>query len=411
MFATELFQTLATDRQSENVIISPVSVQLALGLAYYGAEGRTATELQKTLHASAKESKDGLAESYHNLLHSYIKSKTVLEIANKIYTRENLKVAPHFREVAEKYFDSEVEGLNFDNESQAVQRINNWVKDQTQNKIEHVVDALEPDTNIALINAIYFKARWARPFNDEDTKDRDFWLSESQAVQVPTMFADNWYYYADYPELDAKAIELFFENINMTMWFILPNKRTGLQQLEQQLKGVDFKKLEERWQWQSVSVYLPKFKFEFDTDLKPTLSKVSLPQCGVEELFLNALSIYFSLFCSWASMRCSRMLPTLATSLTSRPLAPGSPRCSTRPSSMSTRLAARRLASVVSFSPFTTLPLFSPFFLLHNFPLPDAAGVPMSLPLDPKTFVADHPFVFIIRDQHAVYFTGHIVKF
>lgn len=94
LFATELFQTLATDRQSENVIISPVSVQLALGLAYYGAEGRTATELQKTLHASAKESKDGLAESYHNLLHSYIKSKTVLEIANKVYTRENLKVAP-----------------------------------------------------------------------------------------------------------------------------------------------------------------------------------------------------------------------------------------------------------------------------------------------------------------------------
>lgn len=42
---------------------------------------------------------------------------------------------------------------------------------------------------------------------------------------------------------------------------------------------------------------------------------------------------------------------------------------------------------------------------------PDAAGVPMSLPLDPKTFVADHPFVFIIRDPHAVYFAGHIVKF
>uniref|UniRef100_A0A6P4FGD8 Leukocyte elastase inhibitor C-like n=1 Tax=Drosophila rhopaloa TaxID=1041015 RepID=A0A6P4FGD8_DRORH len=47
LFATELFQTLATDRQDENVIISPVSIQLALGLAYYGAEGRTAAELQK----------------------------------------------------------------------------------------------------------------------------------------------------------------------------------------------------------------------------------------------------------------------------------------------------------------------------------------------------------------------------
>lgn len=410
MFATELFQTLATDRQSENVIISPVSVQLALGLAYYGAEGRTATELQKTLHASAKESKDGLAESYHNLLHSYIKSKTVLEIANKVYTRENLKVAPHFREVAEKYFDSEVEGLNFNKESQAVQRINNWVKEKTQDKIDHVVDSLEPDTNVALINAIYFKARWARPFNDEDTKDRDFWLSESQAVQVPTMFADNWYYYADYPELDAKAIELFFENINMTMWFILPNKRTGLQQLEQQLKGVDFKQLEERWQWQSVSVYLPKFQFEFDTDLKPTLSKVSVI-LRTERDLSNALCIFSLLSCSWASMQCSRMRPTSVTSSTSRPSAPGSPKCSTRPSSMSTRLAARRLASVVSCPSPSTIES-GPSIQICNLLFPtDAAGVPMSLPLDPKTFVADHPFVFIIRDKHAVYFTGHIVKF
>ncbi|KAH8415825.1 hypothetical protein KR222_001519, partial [Zaprionus bogoriensis] len=362
LFATELFQTLATDRQEENVIISPVSVQLALGLAYYGAEGKTATELQKTLHASAKESKDGLAESYHRLLHSYIKSKTVLEIANKVYTRENLKVAPHFREVAEKYFDSEVEGLNFDKETQAVERINNWVKEQTQGKIERVVDTLEPDTNVALINAIYFKARWARPFNDEDTKDRDFWLSENQAVQVPTMFADNWYYYADYPELDAKAIELFFENINMTMWFILPNKRTGLQQLEQQLKGVDFKLLEDRWQWQSVAVYLPKFKFEFDTDLKPTLSKL-----GISAMFSDAAD-FSNIFDE---------------------------------SPIGTRITKVQHKTFIDVNEIGCEAAGVSY----------AAGVPMSLPLDPKTFVADHPFVFIIRDQHAVYFTGHIVKF
>ncbi|TDG51659.1 hypothetical protein AWZ03_001719 [Drosophila navojoa] len=362
LFATELFQTLATDRQDENVVISPVSIQLALGLAYYGAEGRTAAELQRTLHVSAKESKDGLAESYHRLLHSYIKSKTVLEIANKVYTREKLKVTPHFREVAEKYFDSGVEGLNFDNEDEALKRINDWVKEKTQGKIEHVVEALEPDTNVALINAIYFKARWARPFNDEDTKDRAFWLSEERSIQVPTMFADNWYYYADYPELDAKAIELFFENINMTMWFILPNKRTGLQQLEQQLKGVDFKLLEDRWQWQSVSVYLPKFKFEFDTDLKPTLFKM-----GIKAMFSDAAD-FSNIFDE---------------------------------SPIGTRITQVQHKTFIDVNEIGCEAAGVSY----------AAGVPMSLPLDPKTFVADHPFVFLIRDQHAVYFTGHIVKF
>ncbi|XP_022232379.2 LOW QUALITY PROTEIN: serine protease inhibitor 42Dd [Drosophila obscura] len=362
LFATELFQTLATERQDENVIISPVSIQLALGLAYYGAEGRTATELQKTLHASAKESKDGLAESYHRLLHSYIKSKTVLEIANKVYTRENLKVAPHFREVAQKYFDSDVEALDFSRETEAVDRINAWVKQETQEKIERVVDSLEPDTNVALVNAIYFKARWARPFNDDDTRDRDFWLGERQSVQVPTMFADNWYYYADYPELDAKAIELFFENINMTMWFILPNQRTGLRALEEKLKGVDFKLLEDRWQWQSVSVYLPKFKFEFDTDLKPTLSKM-----GISAMFSDAAD-FSNIF---------------------------------EDSPIGTRITKVQHKTFIDVNEIGCEAAGASY----------AAGVPMSLPLDPKTFVADHPFVFIIRDQHAVYFTGHIVKF
>ena len=279
LFATELFQTIATARQNENVIISPVAIQTALGLAYYGAQGKTATELQKGLHESTKESKNSLAETYHHLLHSYVKSKTVLEIANKIYTRQGLQIEPHFQEVARKYFDSDVEQLNFEKESEAVNSINKWLSEKTNGKIERVLDRIDADTNVALVNAIFFKAKWARPFMDSATTDKDFWLTEKESVKVPTMYADNWYYYADYPELDAKAIELFFENIDLTMWFILPNQRNGLLQLEQKLKGIDFAELEKHWEWNSVTVNLPKFKFEFDTDLKDSLKKVSLRVC------------------------------------------------------------------------------------------------------------------------------------
>lgn len=276
LFATELFQTIATARQNENVIISPVAIQTALGLAFYGAQGKTAIELQKGLHESAKDNKNSLAESYHNLLHSYVKPKTVLEIANKIYTREGLEIEPHFKDVARKFFDSDVEALNFQNESYAVKSINQWLSQKTKGKIDQVLQSIDADTNVALVNAIYFKAKWARPFEDLATSDKDFWISETQAIKVPTMYADNWYYYADYPELDAKAIELFFENIDLTMWFILPNERNGLLKLEQKLKGVDFAQLEDRWEWKSVTVNLPKFKFEFDTDLKDSLKQVLL---------------------------------------------------------------------------------------------------------------------------------------
>lgn len=324
LFATELFQTVATQSQNENVIISPVAVQSALGLAYYGATGKTATELQKSLHATAHESKDGLAQGYHKLLHSFIKSKTVIEIANKIYTSDKLEISPEFRKVAEQYFDSDVEELDFSNETYAVDTINRWLAEKTNGKIEHVIDSVEPDVNVALVNAIYFKAKWARPFMDDATADRDFWISNTESVKVPTMFADHWYYYADYPDLDAKAIELFFENIDLTMWFILPNKRDGLFELEQKLKGVNFKNLEHLWEWKSVSVYLPKFGFEFDTDLKPSLQKV-FPFVILVVIMLLMLPSFSS-----ASIVCSRMLLTLATCLRIVLEICASQRCNTR---------------------------------------------------------------------------------
>ncbi|XP_075168958.1 serine protease inhibitor 42Dd-like [Haematobia irritans] len=362
LFATELFQTVVSESQDKNVIISPVAVQTALGLLYYAAGGNTAEELRRSLHATAHESKDGLAHGYHNLLHSFIKKKTVLEIANKIYANEKFELAPEFRKIAQKYFDSDAETLNFANESYAVDMINRWMSNKSNGKIDRVIDSIEPDVNVALINAIYFKAKWARPFMDEETTDRDFWLNNHESIKVPTMFADNWYYYADYPELDAKAIELFFENMDLSMWFILPNKRDGLYELEQKLKGIDFKDLERLWEWSSVTVYLPKFGFEFDTDLKPSLQKL-----GINTMFSNAAN-FSSMFHNRAgSMRISKVQHKAFIDVN--------------------EIGCEAAAASV------------------------AVGVQMSLPLDPKTFVADHPFAFVIRDKTAVYFAGHIVKF
>ncbi|XP_067634274.1 serine protease inhibitor 42Dd-like [Eurosta solidaginis] len=361
LFATELFQTIATDKQNENVIISPVAIQTALGLAYYGADGKTAKELQRTLHAQS-QSRNGIAKSYYKLLHSFVKPKTTLEIANKIYAKDALVIEQEFRDAAQKYFDSDAEQLDFTDEPKAVELINKWLAEKTNGKITNVLDNIEPDINVALVNAIYFKAKWARPFMDDETSDRDFWINENVTVKVPTMFADNWYNYADYADLDAKAIELFFENTDLRMWFILPNKRGGLHELEQKLKSVDFNAFEDRWQWSSVTVNLPKFKFEFDTDLKPYLLKL-----GIKTMFTDEADFSNIFHESPISTRVSRVQHKAFIDVN--------------------EIGCEAAAASV------------------------AVGVPMSLPWDPKSFIADHPFVFVIRDPHAIYFTGHIAKF
>ncbi|XP_011178835.1 serine protease inhibitor 42Dd [Zeugodacus cucurbitae] len=361
LFATELFQTIASEKQNENVIISPVAIQTALGLAYYGADGKTASELKRSLHAHS-QSRSGIAKSYYKLLHSFVKPKTILEIANKIYAKDELVIEPEFREAAQKYFDSDAEQLDFTDEPKAVDLINKWLSEKTNGKIQNVLNNVEPDINVALVNAIYFKAKWARPFMDDATSDRVFWFNDNESVKVPTMFADNWYNYAEYEELDAKAIELFFENTDLRMWFILPNKRNGLYELEQNLKGVDFDELEKRWEWSSVTVNLPKFGFEFDTDLKPYLLKL-----GIRTMFTDEADFSNIFHESPISTRVSRVQHKAFIDVN--------------------EIGCEAAAASV------------------------AVGVPMSLPWDPKTFIADHPFVFIIRDPHAIYFTGHIARF
>lgn len=197
-------------------------------------------------------------------------------MANKIYIQENYAVNKDFQAIATNSFYSEAENVNFSDNAVSAKKINDWVESKTNNKIKDLIDKslLDSLTRMVLVNAIYFKGLWEHPFKVENTKNLPFYLNETDSVEVPMMYHKKKYFYGVFEDLDATGLEMKYKDSDISMFIILPNKRTGLAALEEKLSSINLKDLSKNMFNVDVHVTLPKFKVEFSLSLKETLTKV-----------------------------------------------------------------------------------------------------------------------------------------
>lgn len=263
--------------KKKNIILSPLSIQTAVSLAMMGAKGKTAEEMA-TVMKFKPDSHESVANNFQTLM-STIKESKVMKIANKIYVQENYPVKAEFNEIATKKFGSEAQNLNFGQSVESAKVINGWVEDKTNNKIKDLIDAsaLTVDTRMVLVNAIYFKGFWEKKFKTEQTLPGPFWTSETESVQVDMMHTKARFNYGVFDNLDATAIEMGFNDTDITMLIILPNKKEGLSDLESKLHTIDLSAMTSVMYSQEVIVTLPKFKIEYEISLNDVLKKVISP--------------------------------------------------------------------------------------------------------------------------------------
>lgn len=282
-FGLQLFKNVleAADPE-ENVMISPLSVSLALSMAYNGANGETKIEMEQAMKMT------GLSITEINDLNKQLTaallahdSKVTLEIANSIWYRNDFVVISDFIDVNQTYYDAEVRAMDFA-DPQTIDVINGWVKDKTHDRIESIVDQISAESFMFLINAIYFKGNWRYEFDKKDTRDGGFYVSENKEVTVPMM----------HQEVDINifrngtfaAIELPYGKGNWTMFVMVPTYDSQLQDILDELNN-------ENWNsWMNslipskgVNISMPKFSFEFESSLKEALQAM-----GMEAAFTTA---------------------------------------------------------------------------------------------------------------------------
>lgn len=187
---------------------------------------------------------------------------------------------PEFKETAEKKFDSEVELLDFADRKAAAGEINRWVEGKTNGKIKNIMSANDFDalTRLVLVNAVYFKGSWGKPFLN-GTNVEPFWINEKDWIKVHMMQQTAYFRYGVFEELDAKGLQMNYASmgseVGTAFLILLPNRRNGLKDLEAKLKDVDLTDLQDQMEHERVSLSLPKFRVKHGVDLAEPLKEVS----------------------------------------------------------------------------------------------------------------------------------------
>jgi serpin B len=280
-------------------LISPYSIQVALAMTFAGADGDTRAEMARVLHYSAGAEKE-LHKSFAALQRGIEQAARAsadraeaakrsggetdpfeLTIANRLYGQEGYEFRPTFISITADVYGAPFQMVDFvENHEQARKQINEWVEEQTRERISDLVppDGLNRDTRLVLVNAIYMKAAWAQPFREQATRPEPFHLVNGKTKNVQTMRHQARFGYIQ--KEGFSAITLPYSGGAIQFLVLLPDEKDGLAQLE---KNLTPEILEEAADAPSkdLILWLPKFK------IQPPLFRLggALKELGMKSAF------------------------------------------------------------------------------------------------------------------------------
>ena len=276
-FGFKLFSQLQQSSESQNIFISPQSIAIALAMTRNGTEGDTLAEINRTLGLEEYDSAN-IDRSYSKLIETLTTANEGVElaIANSLWVNKNIELKDEFIKTTEEFYQSKVSNLNFANPS-AKETINNWVASNTAHKIPQIVARISPEDALYLINAVYFKGSWTKKFNPEKTTQQPFSLASGTTKPVAMMSQNGEYRYYDNPEFQAVRIP-YGSKSELGMYIFLPRSDSSLKQFNQQLNSANWQEWLSQMRSQPGNLTLPKFKLEYDAELKDVLSALGIEQ-------------------------------------------------------------------------------------------------------------------------------------
>ena len=275
VFGLELFQEVMQDaKANENVMISSLSVALALGMTYNGSASTTREAMETTLKLqglSEDEINDGYKSIIDQLLDLY--PKVVMEIANSIWYKKGFEVEDEFIKTNKEHFYAEIRSLDFSSPD-AVNTINQWVSDNTHELIEDIIDAIPPAAVMYLINAIYFKGTWTYEFDPEKTNLEIFFKETGATFESSAMHQETNLNY--YQNSLFELVELPYGDKKFSMLVFLPSAENDCFDILAEMDNDNWNDWTNNFNETNVYLQLPKFKFETFKLLNDPLSSLGM---------------------------------------------------------------------------------------------------------------------------------------
>jgi serpin B len=260
--------------QEGNLFLSPYSISTALAMTAAGARGDTAREMADTMHFTLDPQR--LHPAFANLAHEVQgggkSRKARLYAVNALWGQKGYQFLPEFLKLTQGAYGAGLREVDFKNATEASRlSINDWVEGQTKGKIKELLKPgiLKDTTRLVLTNAIYFKAAWMRQFAEKATKNEEFLSAGDKKSQVPMMHGNVRTNYAKFGDL--QVLDLPYEEFELSMLVLLPGKG-NLAEFEKSLTPANLAKWQAKLSDHMVDVKLPKFKvtseFRLDEALK-----------------------------------------------------------------------------------------------------------------------------------------------
>jgi serine protease inhibitor len=279
-FAFDIYGQLAAT--PGNTFLSPFSISTAFAMVDAGAAGQTDAELRAALHFTLPGEQTHVA--YGAVLDSLDVGRDfgnyTLATANRLFGQDGFPFAAPFLAITKDHYGAELLPVDFQHDLEGSRtQINDWVADQTEDKIPELFapGALTVDTRLVLANAILFKGDWENKFEKGSTQDSPFTLADGSTVTAPIMSKEDGIAVAYVPGGRLGAFP--FAGKDIAMMVLLPDEADGLPALEAQLSGATLA------EWiaalpegggEKTTVRLPKFGFSSSFDLASALGALGI---------------------------------------------------------------------------------------------------------------------------------------
>jgi serpin B len=273
-FAFKLFAELTRPNIEANVFISPASVALALSMAYNGARGETQRAIANTL-AVGDLSQDELNRANLALIEALraLDPQVTLAIANSLWAAQAVEFDQEFLRRNQEFYGAEIATLDFA-DAGATAAINGWVKQHTNGKIEKILDRIDRSAIMILINAIYFKGRWAKPFDPRRTRELPFTLPDGSQKKHPLMAQTGKFDF--YAGQGFQAITLPYGAGRASMYIFLPDQRSSLRAFRRELGHKSWDAWLRHFRQSEGTIVLPRFKLAYEATLNDPLKALGM---------------------------------------------------------------------------------------------------------------------------------------
>jgi serine protease inhibitor len=363
-FALQLYGKLQS--QDGNLAFSPYSISSALAMTCAGARGETARQMEQVLYFDQSQVDLAPLVGQLNKAVKAAKGDNELNIANSIWPQKKYPFREDFLTLLKQDYGATVTPLDYaHNAEHARVTINQWVDSHTRHKINEIIGpgVLDSLTRMVLVNAIYFKGTWLTPFPEDATQSDRFYPKPEKHIRIPFMHVSDTFRYGENDRL--QLISLPYIGDKLEMLILLPRDRDGLGQLENDLNTTNLSWWMSTMRVEQVDVALPKFKITSEFGLAETLRAM-----GMEDAF-DATKADFSGMDGQLHWLCIS--------------------------------AVLHKAYVDVYEKGTEAAAATGMVM---------AGAAEPIVEHPKQFLADHPFVFMIRDSTtgSILFLGRVAQ-